>query len=116
MNEEAQTESEKVEPVDENKFAFADYIADLDMEEMDFVESVSGCSVDEVETPGRPKSLFLAAVGLAYARRTDNDISWTQVRKLKMPQLKELIEESAKAKKVKAPQDHKPKATSSNKK
>lgn len=116
MNEETQEiEDDKVDP-DEKKFVFAEYIADLDMEEMDFVESVSGCSVDEVETPGRPKSLFLAAVGLAYARRTDNDISWTQVRKLKMPQLKELIEESSKVKKAKAPQDHEPKAGSSTKK
>jgi hypothetical protein len=99
---------EKIDP-DEKGFVFSEYIADLDMEEMDFVESISGCSVDEVEIPGRPKSLFLAAVGLAYARRSGKDISWAEVRKLKMPGIKDLITEASTVKKATGPQDHKKK-------
>lgn len=104
--------TEEEEQGETKNLNFADYIADLTMEEVDFVESVSGCSLDQVEEPGQPKGLFLAAVGLAYARRAGNDISWTQVRKLKLLELKELIEKSA-SKKAKAPQDRKPKTTKS---
>jgi len=79
-----------------------DFINNLDMEELDFVENISGVSLDELEVPGRAKGLFIAGVALVAKRRTQPNFSWSEARALNMGQIKTLIAEADKAKKAPA--------------
>jgi len=55
-------------------------LQELDMDEVDFVEGISGISMDVLETPGQPKARFIAAVALVLGRRTNPNLSWAEVR------------------------------------
>jgi len=79
-------------PVEEK--TVADLLASLDMEEIDFAENLSGMSMEEIEVPGRPKALFIAAAALVVKRRSVADFSWSDARKLKMNDIKEIIQEN----------------------
>lgn len=104
----AKTEDETPEIVAEAPNRLGEFINALDMEELDFVETISGVSLDELEIPGRAKGLFVAGVALVAKRRTQADFSWAQARALNMNQIKKIIEEAFDAKK--APTESKPKA------
>ena len=79
-----------------------EFINALDMEELDFVETISGVSLDELEVPGRAKGLFLAGVAIVAKRRTKPDFSWSQARALNMNQIKKIIAEAESVKKAPA--------------
>ena len=78
------------------------FINALDMEELDFVETVSGVILDELEVPGRAKGLFLAGVAMVAKRRSTPDFSWSQARALNMNQIKKIIAEAESEKKAPA--------------
>ena len=79
-----------------------EFINALDMEELDFVETISGVSLDELEVQGRAKGLFLAGVAMVAKRRSTPDFSWSQARALNMNQIKKIIAEAESVKKAPA--------------
>lgn len=79
-----------------------DFINALDMEELDFVETVSGVSLDELEVPGRAKGLFIAGVAMVAKRRSQPDFTWMQARALNMNQIKKIVAEAEALKKAPA--------------
>lgn len=79
-----------------------EFISQLNMEELDFVESVSGMSLDELEIPGRAKGRFIAGVALVAKRRTDDKFTWSQATKLNMNEVKAILKEASTAKKAPA--------------
>lgn len=110
-------ENETPEETEGETITFISYLQTLQMEQVDFIENISGMSMDEMETPGRPKALFIAAVALVAKRKTVPDFSWSQAQKLTMAEISEIISadasSKAEAKSPKVPQDRKKKATSS---
>ena len=87
------TEETKPEAVEETttEITLGEFINALDMEELDFVETISGCSLDELETPGRPKGLFLAGVAMVAKRRSQPELSWSKARAVNMNQIEKIV-------------------------
>lgn len=71
-----------------------DFINTLDMDDLDYVENLSGMSLEELEVPGRPKSRFLYAVGLVAKKRTDSSFSWADIRKLPMSEIGKFVKDA----------------------
>lgn len=96
--------TEETKPVEApvEEISLGDFINALDMDELDFVETISGCSLDELETPGRAKGLFLAGVAMVAKRRTVPDFSWSQARALNMNEIKKIVAEAQTVKKAPA--------------
>lgn len=102
MPEETKPETEIATPEDDvTSMSLGEFIKDLNMEEIDFVETISGCSLDELEVPGRAKGLFIAGVALVAKRRSQPDFSWGEARALNMAEIEAILGEAATVKKVK---------------
>ena len=69
-------------------------IRELSMDEIDFVEGISNVSIDVLEMPGQPKALFIAAVTLVLGRRTQPNLSWSEVRANGLEKNLEIIAEN----------------------
>ncbi len=77
-------------------------IQELSMDEVDFVEGISGISIDVLEIPGQPKARFIAAVALVLGRRTEPSLSWAEVRAKGLKENLDLIAENQSAPKAPA--------------
>lgn len=99
---EATPEVQAEQATPEVEISLGDFINNLDMEELDFVENISGVSLDELEIPGRAKGLFIAGVALVAKRRSQPNFSWTEARALNMGEIKALIAEASTVKKAPA--------------
>jgi len=88
--------------VDKESVELQTVIQELSMDEVDFVEGISGISIDVLEMPGQPKARFIAGVALVLGRRTNHSLSWAEVRAKGLKENLDLIAENQSAPKAPA--------------